>query len=98
MDQEIANKLFDIGGFAIFLAPPPAGMEFGIDLHSWELRRRFSGLKLIPPGFHFIHTGGTLGRFGWLHFFAEREVGGAPVSLGCVSRKTSAPTRTMFRI
>ncbi|TPX44973.1 hypothetical protein SeMB42_g04152 [Synchytrium endobioticum] len=74
MNQETANRLFDIGAFIVFLAPPPAGIELGIDLHSWELGRRFSGLKLIPPGLHFIHSGGTLGRCGWLHYFAEREV------------------------
>ncbi|TPX32780.1 hypothetical protein SmJEL517_g04181 [Synchytrium microbalum] len=76
MDQDTANRLFEVGAFVVFLAPPPAGIDFGIDMNSWELGRRFSGLKLIPPGLHFIHSGGVsgIGRVGFFHFFTEREI------------------------
>jgi A1 cistron-splicing factor AAR2 len=33
----------------------PKGTEFGIDLRSWVVGEHFQGLKLIPPGLHYVY-------------------------------------------
>lgn len=33
----------------------PAGLEFGIDLNCWAIDNKFQGLKLIPPGLHYVY-------------------------------------------
>jgi A1 cistron-splicing factor AAR2 len=33
----------------------PQGTEFGIDLRSWVVGEHFQGLKLIPPGLHYVY-------------------------------------------
>lgn len=54
ISQEFAQKLFEEGAALILLNVPP-GTEIGIDLHSWNVGPRFKGIKLIPPGLHFIY-------------------------------------------
>lgn len=54
MDQELAKKLFKEGGFLIVLGVP-IGTEFGVDLKSWETAERFMGVKMIPPGLHYVY-------------------------------------------
>ncbi|RUS24799.1 hypothetical protein BC938DRAFT_473058 [Jimgerdemannia flammicorona] len=53
MDQATANALFAQGGILIFL-DAPEGMEFGIDYNAWTVGPLFKGVKMIPPGLHFI--------------------------------------------
>ena len=53
MDQKLANKLFEDGAF-LFILDLPVGTEFGIDLNIWNTGEKFKGVKLIPPGFHFV--------------------------------------------
>lgn len=53
MDQETANHLFEEGGILVFLDVPP-GTEFGIDYNSWNVGTEFKGVKMIPPGVHFV--------------------------------------------
>lgn len=31
------------------------GMEFGIDMKCWEIGPNFKGVKMIPPGPHYIY-------------------------------------------
>jgi A1 cistron-splicing factor AAR2 len=33
----------------------PEGTEFGIDYQSWIIGSQFKGVKLIPPGVHFVY-------------------------------------------
>jgi len=33
----------------------PQGTELGIDYHSWNCGPQFKGIKLIPPGIHFLY-------------------------------------------
>ncbi|KAI8992358.1 A1 cistron-splicing factor [Pilobolus umbonatus] len=79
MNQDLANKLFDIGGFLLFLNAPPK-LEFGIDYNAWTIGPLFKGVKLIPPGLHFIYFSsvskeGVQGiRTGFFHFFESQEV------------------------
>ena len=54
MEQDAALKLFKEGGIFIFL-DFPVGSEFGIDLHSWNTGEKFKGVKMIPPGMHYIY-------------------------------------------
>ncbi|KAJ3024274.1 a1-alpha2 repression [Thoreauomyces humboldtii] len=54
MDQNTANELFEVGAVLLFLDAPP-NMEFGVDCYSWKTGPKFKGLKLIPPGMHFIY-------------------------------------------
>jgi len=54
ISQEQAQWLFTEGGILVFL-DLPAGSEFGIDYCSWEVGEQFKGVKMIPPGIHFIY-------------------------------------------
>ena len=54
MDQDTANQLFDAGAILVFLNVP-TGTEFGIDYNSWEVGPKFKGVKMIPPGIHFVY-------------------------------------------
>lgn len=54
MDQETANVLFDKGAILLFL-DPPENLEFGIDFNAWSTGPLFKGVKLIPPGIHFVY-------------------------------------------
>ena len=54
MDNETLVRLFESGSILLFLDAPP-DLEFGIDYTSWQTGPRFRGVKLIPPGLHFIY-------------------------------------------
>ncbi|XP_073092759.1 protein AAR2 homolog isoform X2 [Manis javanica] len=54
MDPELAKCLFFEGATVVILNMP-RGTEFGIDYNSWEVGPKFRGVKMIPPGIHFLH-------------------------------------------
>ena len=54
MDQDTARVLFREGAVLI-LHEVPEGTEFGIDYHSWTVGPKFRGIKMIPPGVHFVY-------------------------------------------
>ncbi|XP_029469001.1 protein AAR2 homolog [Rhinatrema bivittatum] len=58
MDPELAKRLFFEGATVIILNVPN-GMEFGIDYNNWQVGPRFKGVKMIPPGIHFIYYSST---------------------------------------
>lgn len=33
----------------------PEGTEFGIDYGSWSVGPKFKGVKLVPPGVHYVY-------------------------------------------
>ncbi|CAO3657900.1 unnamed protein product [Rhizopus stolonifer] len=71
--QELQVELTKKG--ADFHAPP--NLEFGIDYNAWTIGPLFKGVKLIPPGLHFIYFSkeGVQGiRTGFFHFFESKEV------------------------
>lgn len=37
----------------------PTGTEFGIDYNSWNVGPMFKGVKMIPPGLHFVFYSAT---------------------------------------
>lgn len=54
MPQETALKLLDVGA-TLFLLDVPPKTEIGIDVHSWNTGEKFMGIKMIPPGIHFVY-------------------------------------------
>lgn len=79
MDQQTARKLYEEGAIFIFLNVPE-GTEFGIDMKSWNTGEKFRGVKMIPPGIHYIFYssvsdyGDTAPRTGFFHNFKKSEV------------------------
>jgi len=79
IDPEITRRLLIEGGTLVFLNVP-TGTEFGIDLNSWNVGEKFKGVKMIPPGLHYITYGavGKLGdtapKTGFFHYFNRGEV------------------------
>ncbi|KAK7482501.1 hypothetical protein BaRGS_00026212 [Batillaria attramentaria] len=79
MDQTTAQVLFEEGATLVFL-DMPEGSEFGIDFNSWNVGPNFRGMKMIPPGVHFVfysavdrdkHEGP---RSGFFYNFTKREI------------------------
>lgn len=54
MDPDVARRLFEEGATLVLLGVPQ-GTELGIDYKSWQVGPRFRGVKMIPPGLHFLH-------------------------------------------
>ncbi|XP_015220217.1 protein AAR2 homolog [Lepisosteus oculatus] len=54
MDPELACSLFEEGATLVLLGVPE-GSELGIDYKTWQVGPRFRGVKMIPPGLHFLH-------------------------------------------
>lgn len=54
MDPDQARAYFEQGGTVLLLDLPP-GSEFGIDYSSWTTGPKFKGVKMIPPGLHFVY-------------------------------------------
>lgn len=54
IDQDTAKRLLLEGATFIFLGVP-IGMQFGIDMKSWSTGEKFKGVKMIPPGIHFVY-------------------------------------------
>lgn len=78
INPEIINFLFEEGGVFIFL-DVPVGTEFGIDMKIWNTAEHFKGVKMIPPGMHYIHYsttdnyGEVRPRSGFFHNFKKQE-------------------------
>lgn len=79
MDEATAVHLFEEGAF-VLITDVPEGTEFGIDLTSYKTAENFRGVKMIPPGTHFLYTacqgpyGDSAPRVGYLHFFKSKEI------------------------
>lgn len=79
MPQEMAQKLYEEGAL-LLIAGLPKGTEFGVDTFSNKVDEMFRGIKMIPPGPHFIYTaaqgeyGDTAARVGFIHYFKKQEI------------------------
>lgn len=79
LDPELAKKLFNEGAVLI-IAGVPVGTEFGIDLCSYTIGENFRGVKMIPPGAHYVYCasrgpyGDVAPRVGFVHFFKGNEI------------------------
>lgn len=68
------NEIVELFLLQIFTGVP-RGTEFGIDYKSWNVDSEFCGLKMIPPGVHFVYFSvKTAPRIGFFHYFKEREI------------------------
>lgn len=54
IDQRLARQLLLEGATLVFL-DVPRGTEFGIDMKSWNTGEKFRGVKMIPPGPHYVY-------------------------------------------
>ena len=54
MEPELARRLFAEGAVLVLLDVPQR-TEFGIDYNSWSVGPKFKGVKMIPPGLHFVY-------------------------------------------
>ncbi|XP_026477981.1 protein AAR2 homolog [Ctenocephalides felis] len=80
MNQDLAKYLLTEGA-SLVLFNVPSGTEFGIDMKSWNTGDQFKGIKMIPPGLHYVFyssvsesTGDTGHRVGFLHDFKSKEM------------------------
>lgn len=46
--------MFREGAILAFL-DVPEDTEFGIDYNCWRVGHKFKGVKMIPPGIHFVY-------------------------------------------
>lgn len=68
--------------FAFLIVTGAPGLtEFGIDFLAINITKEFRGVKLIPPGCHFIYSSAkdkfgnsSTARNGFLHFFQPGEI------------------------
>jgi len=80
MDQAVARRLV-VSGASVVVLGVPAGTQFGLDMNSWTVGDQFMGIKMIPPGIHFVHysPGGneassTGARTGFFYNFNKGEM------------------------
>lgn len=79
--QDEAKFLYENHCSILVLEGLPVGSEFGIDLAVYQIGDKFKGIKLIPPGIHFIYASPIdqrthqIGpRTGFLHDFSTKEL------------------------
>ncbi|EDV30188.1 uncharacterized protein Dana_GF23151 [Drosophila ananassae] len=79
MDPQLALRLLAEGAVLV-IAGVPEGTEFGIDLCAHTIGPNFRGVKMIPPGVHYVWCasrgpyGDTAPRVGFAHFFHPNEI------------------------
>lgn len=79
MNEDTAIQLFEEGAFVLIM-DVPEGTEFGMDLSSYKTAENFRGVKMIPPGVHFLYTscqgpyGDSAPRVGYLQFLKSKEI------------------------
>lgn len=81
IEPEQAKYLYENHCAFLVLEGLPVGSEFGIDLQFFRTGEKFKGVKLIPPGIHFIFASATdkitnqAGpRCGFFHNFVSKEI------------------------
>ena len=75
LTQEQAKKLNSEGSSLLCLDVPPKTL-FGIDYMTFEVGTKFKGVKMIPPGIHYIHTALNKddGRMGFFICIKSKQV------------------------
>ncbi|XP_022700844.1 protein AAR2 homolog [Varroa jacobsoni] len=77
-DPELIKKLAETGATLVIL-DLPVGSEFGIDMKQWEIGEKFRGIKMIPPGIHYVYYSYVnkdivAPRTGFFHNFVEKTI------------------------
>ncbi|ALC47872.1 CG12320 [Drosophila busckii] len=79
MDPDLALRLL-ADGAVLAIAGVPVGTEFGIDLCAYVIGPDFRGVKMIPPGVHYVWCasrgpyGESAPRVGFVHYFHPNEI------------------------
>eukprot|EP00092_Neocalanus_flemingeri_P029465 GFUD01031995.1.p1 GENE.GFUD01031995.1~~GFUD01031995.1.p1 ORF type:complete len:396 (+),score=120.40 GFUD01031995.1:36-1223(+) len=80
MDPAVARRLL-VEGATVVLLGVPAGTQVGVDVTSWNVGEQFMGVKMIPPGLHFVYYSAvnvtdrsTAPRTGFFHNFGRGEM------------------------
>ena len=80
MDPNVAKNLLKEGATFVLLDVPP-GTEIGVDMKSWNVGEKFLGIKMIPPGVHYVYYSSVnlaqktvAPRTGFFHIFTRGEV------------------------
>ncbi|XP_014370310.2 protein AAR2 homolog [Papilio machaon] len=81
MDGRTAEMLHTKGATFVFLGVPK-GTVFGIDLKCWRTDEEFRGIRLIPPGMHYIYYASASEteiddvsqRSGFFQYFNENDI------------------------
>ncbi|KAH8358686.1 hypothetical protein KR093_001731 [Drosophila rubida] len=79
MDPDLALRLL-ADGAVLVIAGVPVGTEFGVDLCAYTIGPDFRGVKMIPPGVHYVWCasrgpyGDTAPRVGFVHYFHPNEI------------------------
>jgi len=81
IDNELAKYLYESHCAILIIENLPVASEFGIDLSTFEIGDKFKGVKLIPPGLHFVYAS-SINRAGDQHGprcsfyydFGERQI------------------------
>ena len=54
LDPDTARRIFEVGA-NLFMLDVPINTEIGVDMNSWNTGPNFKGIKMIPPGVHFVY-------------------------------------------
>lgn len=79
IDSELARQLFEHGAVLI-IAGVPNGTEFTMDCTKNVVAERFRGVKMIPPGAHFVSCasrgpyGDMAPKVGFIHYYRQQEI------------------------
>ena len=52
--SQATAKFLESGVLLCLDAPTDSTLQFGIDTNSWVTGPQFKGIKLIPPGLHYV--------------------------------------------
>lgn len=80
IEPEVAKFLYEHHCAVLIIEELPCGSEFGFDLASFRTGEKFKGVKMIPPGVHFVfasavdNTGQCGPRSGFFHNFRTKEI------------------------
>lgn len=66
-------------GCTILCLDCPEGTLFGIDYSAWSVGPRFMGVKLVPPGLHYVYSAGSaedvgISRSGFFLYMKPKDV------------------------
>ncbi|GFR44547.1 hypothetical protein Agub_g5818, partial [Astrephomene gubernaculifera] len=104
LDPGVAQQLADQGG-ALLILDLPEGSYFGIDHMAFHCGPRFRGIKMLPPGPHFVcysvpgsqrHGGGMGPLTGFFVNITAATAAGATGAAGSGSRSTTAGGGTVI--
>ena len=59
----------------IVIPDAPSGLDFGVDLMSYETGEKFKGVSMVPLGLHLVyHSSGMAPRQGFFIFIQKNDI------------------------